>query len=200
MSSKIEQMIDEIEEYIDGCKYKPLSNTMIVVNKEEIEELLRELRERTPEEIKRYQKIISNKEEILNAAKGKAEEMLANAAQLTNEMVSKHEIMQQAYAQADQVVNMATQQAQETVDSATVEANQIRAAAMEYIDKAMGELESIVSYAIKSSSAQFEKTIATLKVSEETIKRDRMELHPSQVATEPEETAELPQEENVNPM
>ncbi len=33
MSSKIEQMIDEIEEYIEGCRYQPLSNSKILVNK-----------------------------------------------------------------------------------------------------------------------------------------------------------------------
>ena len=54
MSSKIEQIIEEIEEYIDGCKPQALSKTNIIVNKEEIEELLRELRMKTPEEIKRY--------------------------------------------------------------------------------------------------------------------------------------------------
>lgn len=54
MSSRIEQIIEEIEEYVDSCKYQPLSTTKIVVNKEEIEELLRELRLKTPDEIKRY--------------------------------------------------------------------------------------------------------------------------------------------------
>ena len=44
MSSRIEQIIQEIEEYVDSCKFQPLSTTKIVVNKEEIEELLRELR------------------------------------------------------------------------------------------------------------------------------------------------------------
>ena len=66
MTSRIEQLIDEIETYIDNCKPQPLSQTKIIVNKEEIDELLRELRSKTPEEIKRYQKIISNKEAILN--------------------------------------------------------------------------------------------------------------------------------------
>ena len=58
MSSRIEQIIEEIEEYVESCKYQPLSTTKIVVNKEELEELLRELRLKTPDEIKRYQKII----------------------------------------------------------------------------------------------------------------------------------------------
>ena len=72
MASRIEQIIEEIEEYIDGCKFQPLSTTKIVVNKEELEELLRELRLKTPEEIKRYQKIISNKDAILADAQSKA--------------------------------------------------------------------------------------------------------------------------------
>ena len=93
MSSRIEQLIDEIEEYIDGCKYQPLSNSKIIVNKEEIDELLRELRMKTPDEIKRYQKIISNKEAILNDARAKAEALINEATIHTNELINEHEIM-----------------------------------------------------------------------------------------------------------
>ena len=39
MTSRIEQLIDEIETYIDNCKPQPLSQTKIIVNKEEIDEL-----------------------------------------------------------------------------------------------------------------------------------------------------------------
>ena len=52
MSSRIEQLIDEIEEYIDSCKYQTFSSSKILVNKDEIEELIRELRVKTPDEIK----------------------------------------------------------------------------------------------------------------------------------------------------
>ena len=133
MSSRIEQLIDEIEEYIDNCKYQALSNTKIIVNKEEIDELLRELRMKTPDEIKRYQKIISNKEAILNQnAKAKAEALINEATVQTNELINEHEIMQQAYAQANEVVSLASHQAQEILDNATIEANNMRAAAIQY--------------------------------------------------------------------
>ena len=33
MSSRIEQIIEEIEEFVESCKYQPLSTTKIVVNK-----------------------------------------------------------------------------------------------------------------------------------------------------------------------
>ena len=65
--SRIEQLINEIEEYIDSCKFQPLSTSKIIVNKEELDELLVELRLRIPDEIKQYQKIISNQDAILTA-------------------------------------------------------------------------------------------------------------------------------------
>ena len=104
MSSRIEQIIEEIEEFVESCKYQPLSTTKIVVNKEELEELLRELRLKTPDEIKRYQKIISNKDAILADAQAKADSLIAEAQAKTKEMVSQHEVMQQAYAQANETI------------------------------------------------------------------------------------------------
>ena len=98
--SRIEQLIGEIEEYIDSCKFQPLSNSKIIVNKEEMEELLVELRLRVPEEIKKYQKIISQQDAILADAKLQADSMLSDAKAQTEEMVSDSEIMQQAYAKA----------------------------------------------------------------------------------------------------
>ena len=87
MSSRIEQIIEEIEEYVDSCKFQPLSSTKIVVNKEELEELLRELRMKTPDEIKRYQKIISNKDAILADAQSKADAIIADAKTQAQQMV-----------------------------------------------------------------------------------------------------------------
>ena len=113
MSSRIEQIIEEIEEFIDSCKFQPLSSTKIVVNKEELEELLRELRMKTPDEIKRYQKMIENKDAILADAEDKANAMLVEAQDKMDALVDEHEIMQQAYAQADAIVQEAAQQAQE---------------------------------------------------------------------------------------
>ena len=178
MSSRIEQLIDEIEEYIDGCKYQPLSNTKIIVNKEEIDELLRELRMKTPDEIKRYQKIISNKEAILNDARAKAEALINEATVHTNELINEHEIMQQAYAQANRVVTMATQQAQEILDNATMEANSVRMSAMQYMDDMLAHIENIISAPSQTASAQYENLIHSLNHYHDIVQSNRSELHP----------------------
>ena len=120
-SSRIEQIIEEIEEFVESCRYQPLSTTKIVVNKEELEELLRELRLKTPDEIKRYQKIISNKDAILADAQSKADNIVAEAQAHARELVEQTAVMQQAYAQATETVNAANQQAQGILDSAQQE-------------------------------------------------------------------------------
>lgn len=181
MSSRIEQLIDEIEEYIDSCKYQPLSNSRIIVNKEEIDELLRELRMKTPDEIKRYQKIISNKEAILNDARTKAEALINEATVHTNELINEHEIMQQAYAQANEVVTLATHQAQEILDNATIEANNVRAAAMQYTDEILANLENLLAQTMNTTTAHYESFANNLNSYAEIVRTNRAELHPQDV-------------------
>ena len=178
MSSRIEQLIDEIEEYIDGCKYQPLSNSKIIVNKEEIDELLRELRMKTPDEIKRYQKIISNKEAILNDARAKAEALINDATMHTNELINEHEIMQQAYSQANDVVKMATQQAQEILDNATIEANNMRMAAMQYTDDILANVENLISQAMRTTTDHYESFFGALNHYSDVVNANRIELNP----------------------
>ena len=167
MSSRMEQIIEEIEEYIDNCKYQPLSSTKIVVNKDELEELLTELKMKTPEEIKRYQKIISNKEAIL-------------AEVQTSELVSEHQIMQQAYAQANEVVMIATKQAQEILDKATNDANNIRMGAIQYTDSSLKNIEEILSHAIEGSQARYDNLIHTLQGCLDVVTANRNELLPEE--------------------
>ena len=177
MSSRIEQLIDEIEDYIESCKPKFMSSTEIIVNKDEIDELLRELRMKTPDEIKRYQKIISNKEAILNDAKAKAEALINEATVHTNELINEHEIMQQAYAQANEVVTMASKQAQEILDNATIEANELKSQAMQYMDDMLAHLENIISASTQQASANYDTLIGNLNQYRDIIQSNRSELH-----------------------
>ena len=175
MSSRIEQIIDEIEEYIDrDCKFQPLSTTKIIVNKEHLDELLRELRMKTPDEIKRYQKIISNRDAILADAQAKADAMLEEAQVQTTELVSEHEIMQQAYAQANEIVTQAT--AQEIVDNATRDANAIRIGAVPYTDDLLANAESIIGHTLDSYTTKYDGLVNSLKECYDVVRSNRAEL------------------------
>lgn len=193
MTSRIEQIIEEIEEYIDSCNYQPLSKKNIVVNKEEMEELLRELRMKTPEEIKRYQKILANKEAILADAQAKADAIVQQANFQLTEMISEQEIMKQAYAQANAVVEAATVQAQEILNNAAADANEIRMGAMQYTDSMLANMQSIIQNTMESYNSRYASLINSLNGYYEMISDNRAELAPSIYGEEVEE--EVPQEE-----
>lgn len=199
MASRLEEIIEEIENYIASCKAQPLSPSKIIVNKDEIEELLTELRMKTPDEIKRYQKIINNRDAILADAQAKANQIIEAAQIQTNELVSEHQIMQQAYAQANEVVMIATNQAQEILDKATEDANNYRMAAIEYTDSLLGNLQSIVDHAIDSSKAKYESLLASLTSVQEVVVANRQELHPTEVQEEePQQTAPAGSLDGIN--
>ena len=180
MSNKIEQIIDEIEDYIENCKYQPFSNSRIVVDKDEIEDLLSELRRRMPDEIKRYQRMISNKEAILNDARTKAEALINEATVHTNELINEHEIMQQAYAKANEVVSLASHQAQEILDNATIEANNMRAAAIQYTDEMLANLENMMVQTMNMTTSHYESFINNLNGYAEVIRSNRGDLRPQE--------------------
>ena len=94
--SRIEELIEDIYDFVEECKMQPLSSTKVIVPKDELYDLLDELRLRTPDEIQRYKKMIENKDAILQDAEAKANAMLAEAQDKMDALVDEHQIMQQA--------------------------------------------------------------------------------------------------------
>ena len=178
MSSKIEQQIDQIEDYIDSCRYQTFSKTNIIVDKDELDGLLEELRARTPEEIKHYQRIINNKDAILEDARRKAEEMINEATVHTNELVNEHEIMQQAYAQANEIVRLATQQGQDILDKAISEANAYRSSAAQYMEDMLAQIEQSTVSARNNLTSIFSNFHAEMSDYIDTVHQNRAELIP----------------------
>ena len=180
MVSKIEQIIEEIEELIDGCKYATFSSTKILVDKEEIDELLHELKTHTPDEIMRCQKIISNKEAIMEDAHNKADALLKEAQNFSDQMVSEHEIMQQAYAQAGEIVNQAKYQAQEMINSASEQAQNIQISAMQYTDDSLANIQDILAAAIQETQNNNNNLINSLSQILNVVNANRAELRPEE--------------------
>ena len=178
MSSRIEQIIEEIEEYIDSCKFQPLSSTKIVVNKEELEELLRELRMKTPDEIKRYQKIISNKDAILEDAQQKADAIIADAQAKADRIVSESEVMQRALEQSNQLIEDTNTQAQELIDKATSDSNNIRLSAISYTDEMLENLEKIMTRTIDSAGQKYNNFMNSIQSCLDIVNKNRQELNP----------------------
>ena len=174
--SKIEQLIEDIYEYVESCKLAPLSSTKVLVPKDDLYDLLDELRLRTPDEIKRYQKIIANRDAIIADAEDKAATMLAQAQEKTNNLISEHEIMQQAYAQANAIIEEANERAAVILTSAKNDAEAIRTGSLSYSEDMLGIVAGIITNALEETKGKCEAMISSMEENLDIVKANRKEL------------------------
>ena len=118
----VEEMIDEIEVFIESCKYQPLSSNKIVVPKDELERMLNELKLKLPSEIERCKKIMRNKEAILASARTRSDAIISESVNEANRLVDTNHITELANARANEILESARSEAQQIVDDANAEA------------------------------------------------------------------------------
>ncbi len=175
-TSKIEQLIEDIYEFVESCKMQPLSSTKVIVPRDELYDLLDELRLRTPDEIKRYQKIVANREAIINDAEEQAATILADARERTSALIDEHEIMQQAYFQANQIIENASKEAESILKNAKGEAHQIQTGALHYTEDMLSQIERIVSDAYATTKNYGNQLVGSLKEHLDVVVSNKKEL------------------------
>lgn len=139
----VEEMIEQIEIFIDNCKYQPLSQNKIVVHKDELESMINELKLKLPSEIERCKKIMRNKEAILADARTRSDAIITESVNEANRLVDQHQITELANVRANEILEMARNQAQQIVDQAAEEANEVRLGAMYYTKDKLTEMRDI---------------------------------------------------------
>ena len=78
----IDQLIEEIEVYVDNCKSAGMlgGGSMIKLNREELQAMLEELRTQLPRELAESRQILKTRESIIADAKSKADRIVQDAA------------------------------------------------------------------------------------------------------------------------
>ncbi|MCR5748466.1 MAG: ATPase [Lachnospiraceae bacterium] len=176
MASKIEQTIDDIFDYLDTCKFAVFNKECIVVNKDDIFDLLEELKSNIPDEVKAARQITANQDAILNTAKTRAAQILSQAEEKQSELIEKNEVMQQAYAQAVQVVNQANDNAREILNQASNEATNYQISAMKYTDDSLAGISDILTKSINDAQSRYNDLISALSECLKIVTNDRAQL------------------------
>jgi len=160
MSKKsIEDVMNEIEDFLNSCKTSALSSNKVIVPRDEFDELFDDLKIKIPAEIDRCKKIMRNKEAILMEARKNADGILAQASAKASQMVSETEIMNMANQQAYETVEMARSQANDILAQAVAEANQIRLGSMQYTNDIMTGLRNYMEATMEAERANYENLI-----------------------------------------
>lgn len=175
--SKIELIVEEIDQYLtEECKPHPLMKSKIIVDREQMEYFLSELKLKTPTEIKRFKRFLDNKDAILEDAQSKADAMLADANANVQKLVSDHEVVQMAQAEADAIIAEAQQRAEQLVRAAEKEANELKESSWAYVKESLGNLQILIGNTIQTVDSKMTGFIDSLQNYYSIIEDNRIEI------------------------
>ena len=174
----IDQLIDEMEVYIDNCKTTGMlsGGSMIKVNREELLAMLDELRAQLPRELAESRQIIETRESIITDARAKAERIVQDAAREAGVMIDDNEIVALAHMRGEELANDAQAQADDIVGRARENPRTLQTGALQYTQNMLSGLEYMYSSIIDQEKQYFESVIAKLREEHRQIVEDKHEI------------------------
>lgn len=143
-----EQLIDKLEDLVDQAWSLPLSGGRSVLDADKVRDILDDLRDSLPQEIRQAKAIVADRSQIIGEAKREAETVVRVAEERAKKMVNQHEIVKQAQARANDLLTQSQAKARE-----------MRRAANDYVDDLM-----------KRTDEQFTANLAELRKTRQSIK------------------------------
>jgi len=130
---EILSILETLEDLVEKSVSIPLTGKCLV-DKEEILEIIKELRLKLPDDIKQAKWVKEERQRILMDAQKEASNLIKEAENSIASMVDEHEITQKAYEQANEIIAAAQKNARE-----------IRLGTKEYADRVLSKVEEILT-------------------------------------------------------
>lgn len=147
MANGIEETITTLYEMVQDAWSLPLGAEKCVVERDKVLDLLDEISNQLPGELKQAKTIVESRNEVITNAKREAENILKQAEQRAKQMISREEVVKQAEQQAAEMMKAAQQKIKE-----------LRQVTNDYVDDAMKRTEDAISQSlseIRESRSKF---------------------------------------------
>jgi cell division septum initiation protein DivIVA len=107
------QLIDRLEELFNAAKAVPFTHN-VVVDEDRMLELIDQMRIAIPEEVKKAQQVMAQRDRVMAQAQEEANRTLQLARDKAEQLVLKDMIVQEAQRRAEQIVSQARADAEAT--------------------------------------------------------------------------------------
>ena len=147
MANGVEEIITTLYEMVQDAWSLPLGAEKCVVERDKVLDLLDEISNQLPGELKQAKTIVESRNEVITNAKREAENILKQAEQRAKQMVSREEIYRQAEQEANDMIRAAQQKIKE-----------LRQVTNDYVDDAMKRTEDSIAQSLsdlRESRAKF---------------------------------------------
>ncbi len=149
--ANIEDLLDELTDVLDKGWKLPFSAGRVFVDSEEIRQILDDVREEIPSEVRKAQAIVADRAQIIEDAHREAELVVRAANEKAAALVDQQEIMRQATLKANEILTQAQAKFRE-----------MKQASAEYIDDLMRRADDSLS----ENLAELRKTRQNIKTSQ----------------------------------
>jgi len=130
------QLIDRLEELFNDGKPIPFTHN-VAVDEDRMLDIIDQMRIAIPEEVKKAQQLLSQRDRVMAQAQEEANRTLELAREKADTLVKKDAITQEAERRADQIINQAR-----------VEAESIRQGADDYALDTLGHLQDELEHSL----------------------------------------------------
>lgn len=124
------QLIDRLEELFNESKSIPLTRN-VMVDEDRMLDIIDQMRIAIPEEVKKAQQLLGQRDRVLAQAQEEANRTLEIARQKADQMITKDMVTQEAARRAEQIVAQAR-----------TEAENVRADADDYVVDSLSQLQA----------------------------------------------------------
>jgi vacuolar-type H+-ATPase subunit H len=122
--------IHQLEEMVRDAKSMPLSSSALM-NRDEVLELIEQMKDSLPDEIKQARWIVKDREELLAKARRDAEGMVEQAREEQLRLASHEAVVQRAQEEAERILQEASE-----------DGRRLRLESEDYVDAKLAQLES----------------------------------------------------------
>jgi cell division septum initiation protein DivIVA len=137
----VQRLLDMLYGMVDEAKSAAFSSEKCVINRDEVLDLLDEIRGKLPLELKKAQELLRARDEFVASVKKDAEQMLRQAELDAKTIVSESEILQQARAKSGEIIRRAETRAKELTQVANTYTEDALRRTEEAIQAALDEVK-----------------------------------------------------------
>ena len=127
---KVEDLILQLQDVISAAKSMPFSGGKVMVSSDEIYDILDQIQDAMPAEVRQAKNIVADRKQILAEANRESENIIRSAEERKKAMLNQNELVREAQAKAKEIVD---------------DAKQKSAAANVYVDSIMKRTEEGVA-------------------------------------------------------
>lgn len=146
---RVDELINELQDLIADSKTLPLSGGKVLVEADKVYDILDEIQDTLPAEVRQAKNIVADRSQIIAEAKKESEDIIRAAEDRKKAMIDESEVMRAAKAEAAELLN--------DVKAKTTE---MRKAANDYVENIMKRTDD----AITAQLTELRKTRQNLRI------------------------------------